>query len=627
MAGQVNIVLRAVDEYSSAITGLNQGFELVGKALNAVKFAADIAFGAIQRGIDFGSTIIELGRLGGAFQEQRNQFENLANSYDLVGQDIIDIVKRTSANTLTEFDSIAVATRGLAAGFRGEEFETALAYIKRWTEATGESFESAAERVFTSLSSGRFSVLRQMGLIVENGATLEQVTNAMAESLENFGETGFNAADKLQAISASTDDFTRKIGQAINDSDFFREVLGGVSDAVVALVNGFDQAPITEFINNAYQEFLFLASNIRFLIPNALEDWRRAFNSIEDDSIDSIGSIRFALVALAQTWNDLIDSIPEGGILGTAFDAALVSATELYSLLIGAASLVGEAVRSILAFGEAVNILFGQMQAGFSLIISGIAGSAGFIVDSFLELFDEIEDQIDRRNLNFFERAFLRSVPVDQIRSVSNFLGSLVETTLDDAITRSGQTGTEQISSLGSAVSSVQQLFAARSSALRDSLKFDADSYRRSVEGMTGSTEAAATASANAIRSTASTALNNITSLAQNTKQAVSFAIEGVGQITSGIVLPDFVSLQQQAQDFARETREAIFGGGTEAQQPAWRDSMEQQPTQNRAEELLARADWPTEFRAIGEFLFDIVLSIAEESPLPYAITTRGAGL
>ena len=627
MAGQVNIVLRAVDEYSSAITGLNQGFELVGKALNAVKFAADIAFGAIQKGIDFGSTIIELGRLGGAFQEQRNQFENLANSYGLVGQDIIDTVKRTSANTLTEFNSISIAAQGLAAGFQGEEFDTALTYIKRWTEATGKSFETVAIQVFQSLSSGRYSVLRQMGLVIENGASFEEVVFSMASALERLGDPGFNVADKLDAISASTEDFRRKIGQAINDSDFFREVLGGVSDAIVALVSGFDQAPITEFINNAYQEFLLLAANIRFLIPNALEDWRKAFNSIEDDSIDSIGSIRLALVALAQTWNDLIDSIPDGGILGTAFDAALVAVTELYNLLTGAASLVGEAVGSLFAFGEVVNMLFGQIQAGFTLILASVAGSTGLIVDSFLNILDEIEDQMDQRNLNFFERAFLRYVPTERIRSVSNFLASLVETTLDDAITRAGQTGTEQISSLDSAVGSIQETFAARSSALRDSLKFDADSYRRSVERMNSSTETAATASANAISSTASTALNNITSLAQNTKQAVSFAIEGVGQITSGIVLPDFVSLQQQAQDFARETREAIFGGGTEAQQPAWRDGMEQQPTQNRAEELLARADWPTEFRAIGEFLFDIVLSIAEESPLPYAITTRGAGL
>lgn len=238
----VKIVLKAVDEYSGVITGLNQGLELLGKGFTLLKDAAGLTFDLINKGVD-------LARVGGAFQEQRNQFENLARSYKLNGQEIINTVKQTSGNTISEFESIATATRAVSAGLSGKELADALLYVKRWSEATGQSFTAVAESVFTSLTSGRYAVLRQMGLVIEKGATLADITKAFTDGLQKFGDTGFNAADKLDSLNASQDDFTRKIGQGINNSEQFQKVLGGLADGLVDLIYVFDPAPISVFVD------------------------------------------------------------------------------------------------------------------------------------------------------------------------------------------------------------------------------------------------------------------------------------------------------------------------------------------------------------------------------------------
>ncbi|HQB84593.1 MAG TPA: hypothetical protein PLR50_13930, partial [Candidatus Rifleibacterium sp.] len=121
MASAINIVLNAIDNYSGTLTGLNQGLEILSKGFGLVKDAAGFAFDTIGKGV-------ELARLGGAFDEQRNQFENLARSYKISGQEIIDAVQEISGNTVTEFEAIKTATVATASGLRGKEMQDALTY-------------------------------------------------------------------------------------------------------------------------------------------------------------------------------------------------------------------------------------------------------------------------------------------------------------------------------------------------------------------------------------------------------------------------------------------------------------------------------------------------------------------
>lgn len=365
----INIVLNAVDKYSGTLTGLNQGLELVGKGLDALKFAAGAAFDAVSKGV-------ELARIGGAFNEQRNQFENLAKSYKLNGQAIIDTVKETSANTISEFDSIAIATKAVAAGLQGKELNDALLYVKRWSEATGESFQGAAEKVFTSLSSGRYSVLRQMGLVIENGAKLNDVTAAMSEGLKRFGETGFNSADKLDALNASQDDLIRKFGQGINASKGFQSVLGTISDAVVKLVKDFDPAPIAVFVdllvsgaNVAAQAFFNAFPQIKKIIDFTLSNSGLAVKRFSTFVIDNVFALTKTIAEAINATINVITGFNVGNVFSKAFQSITIIVGGIVKFVAGAVSQTVDVVLS-----------------GFDNLFLALAGLA----DKFPSIFAEL---------------------------------------------------------------------------------------------------------------------------------------------------------------------------------------------------------------------------------------------
>ena len=358
MASAINIVLNAVDKYSSTLTGLNQGLELLSKGFGLVKDAAGFAFDTIGKGV-------ELARIGGAFDEQRNQFENLANSYKLNGQQIIDTVQDISSNTVTELEAVKIATKAVAVGLQGPDLQNALAYAKKWSEATGESFESAAERITTALGTGRFGVLRQMGLIVEKGATTEQVLKSISAGLQRFGETGFNAADKLDSLNVAQEDFTRKIGQGINQSKEFQSVLGTVADAVFNLVKGFIPAPVTVFVDLLVKGAKSIGSAFLTAFPSvnkALEalftDTKSAVANLTRFMIDaSFGTVR----QISSAINTVVDLV-QGLNIGNIFSKAAQSI----------ALIVGTLIEGI---AKSVSFVINYVLKGFDNLALGLAAT------------------------------------------------------------------------------------------------------------------------------------------------------------------------------------------------------------------------------------------------------------
>ncbi len=337
MASAINIVLNAVDEYSSTLTGLNQGLELLSKGFGLVKESASFAFDTISFAFDTIGKGVELARIGGAFDEQRNQFENLAKSFNISGQQIIDTVQDISSNTVTELEAVKIATKAVAVGLQGPDLQNALTYAKKWSEATGESFESAAERITTALGTGRFGVLRQMGLIVEKGATTEQVLKSISAGLQRFGDTGFNTADKLDSLNVAQEDFTRKIGQGINQSKEFQSVLGTVADAVFNLVKGFNPAPVTVFVDllvkgakSIGNAFLTAFPSVNKALEVLFTDTKGAVTDLTKFMIDaSFGTVR----QISSAINTVIDLV-QGLNIGNVFSKAAQSIALIVGTLI-----------------------------------------------------------------------------------------------------------------------------------------------------------------------------------------------------------------------------------------------------------------------------------------------------
>jgi hypothetical protein len=563
--GIVRIILNAVDNYTKTISGLDDALNYVGKTLGALKDIAGAAFNAVKVGAEFAiegiKKAVDLAALGGAFDEQRNQFENLANAYKVNGQEIIDVVKKTAQNTISEFDSIAVATKALAAGLRGEEMETALSYIKRWTEATGQSFTDVAEKVFTSLSSGRFSVLRQMGLVIENGASLEDVLESMREGLKRFGDSGFNTADKLASLTAAQDDFTRKIGQAINQNEFFQKSLTVVSDAVVAFVRDFDIKPVKVFFDAISQAVADVAESALKKFPSisaAFELTRKDIIASATSLALKVSDIFFDLAkSTANAFNVILDGLK------------LTGAAEYFGIFVKSAidSAAGLSIALIEIVGRTLAVAVGAVETAMDTITRiieaspSIANALGIDAQEARAATDRLgrlADDIDR-GTSFMSSSILG------LRNVSN----------------------ETVDGINSAVNS-----------WRLGLGTVDDAHKRVSETI-GAVGQAAKETYGYISASEIVQFQEWNQRAKEEYSAIKDTLTQIGQIDEKIGAEPEWMKNRALQDAGDMTS----------------------PIQDMAR-VLSGANWPSEFSALGEFLFKWVLSSALGSPVPMAITT-----
>jgi len=242
-SGMISIVLRAVDDYSKTLTGLNAATALVGKGFGLLKGAADVTFNAIDKGIKLASD-------AGQYVEMRRQFNNVAVAYGRDGQSIIDTIDKISQNTVGLADAARIAGKGVAAGLSEKQIATALEFVKKRTELTGESFTGMAETVFRAISGGRTGTLAQLGLVVKDGANVADIMREMEFRTKAFGDTGFNAKDKIDALRQQLSRFFSIIGVAINEMPLFQRIMTWITDSFIRFIKWLDPRPITVFFES-----------------------------------------------------------------------------------------------------------------------------------------------------------------------------------------------------------------------------------------------------------------------------------------------------------------------------------------------------------------------------------------
>lgn len=387
----VRIVLNAVDQYSGTLTGLNQGLDLVSKAFNGIQKAASVALDAISSGLD-------LAAKGGAFSEMNNQFNNLADSLNVSGPAIVRQVREVALQTITETEAIRVSTKALAAGLTGEDLTTILNFTKRFTEATGDSFSAMSEQIFTSLASGRYSVLRQMGLVIESGASLTDVVKAAENQVKKFGDSGFNAADNLAALSAAQDDFTRKIGQSINDAPEFQRILANLSKSARDFVDSFDPAAFTDFVDSIvltlesiFNAFVDNFPGIRSTIDSTFSSGQasaRDFTLYIVDAVfqivNTVGAGINQIIGFIQQVNSnnvltkIVDGFVQAVIYGTDTVATVI--TGVIDLILQGFEAITTSLEVILRDAEGLQKIFDAV--GIDIDLEGFANTAGVLADT-----------------------------------------------------------------------------------------------------------------------------------------------------------------------------------------------------------------------------------------------------
>lgn len=231
----VRIVINAIDQASGVLTALNQGAELTIKAFNGIAAAGSAALKAIAG--------------GGQFAELDRQFRFVAAAAGQSADAIVGSVDRIAQGTLDASERVKLASKAIQTGLSGPDIEAVLAFTKKFSESVGGDFQSMAAQAFEAFQSGRYGVLKQMGIFIERGDSAAVIAGKMRDALGRFGDAGFNVGDVLDRITTRLSDFGTYVARAINDSEEFQAVINAVADAVEYFTSGFDFGLVTNFFD------------------------------------------------------------------------------------------------------------------------------------------------------------------------------------------------------------------------------------------------------------------------------------------------------------------------------------------------------------------------------------------
>jgi hypothetical protein len=308
--GVVRIVLNAVDQFSSVLTGINSGLEIVGKAFSGMQAIATVSLDAISTGL---ALVAE----GGEAREIQNQFENLADAYKVNGKEILGVIDTITEGTLRQADQIKIATGAVVAGLSSEDLRAALNLAKGRVEAIGGSVVETSKVIFDALNTGKYAPLSQFDVFAEKGEDVASVLEKVRLASQAFGDSGFNAADNFAAMTAKLEDFRVSIGSAMNDAPTFQSALTAITEIVLEFTRSFDTKQLSRFF-----EFLLQAGTVTL----------DAFLGLFGQSIDGVTAMLRGLATqegAGAFFNGLIEYARSAGVFfvrwGSLFAGVLTS--------------------------------------------------------------------------------------------------------------------------------------------------------------------------------------------------------------------------------------------------------------------------------------------------------------
>lgn len=318
--------------------------------------------------------ILKLAKIGGAFQEQSTQFAIYADSMGKNSNDMLQMIEDVSSGTLTMQQKMTLGTKAVASGLSMDQLQPLLTYSKKYTEATGGNFEQMAQTVFSAMSSGRYAVLKQFGLFIEEGATASDVISQMKDRMTLFGDTGFNTSDAIEKINAKFSDFITKIGEAVNNSEAFKRVIKYVSDGVTEFVASFDYASFGNFFNNLIRSAEVVYVALRDTFQGVYESIRDTFKRLGTSAggnevfnaivTASIGAAKGIVSALQMAANLVLPIAGDmaGGIIKLIGDAYTFAETGAIRMAASISKYFTKALMSIgQILGEIGNSTMGSM--------------------------------------------------------------------------------------------------------------------------------------------------------------------------------------------------------------------------------------------------------------------------
>lgn len=345
MAGDavVRVVINAIDQASGVLKSISSPLTSLADGLLAA-----------QDGISnyFDSGIFKLAKLGGAFAEQSSQFRAYAEATGKSADGLLSSIDDIADGTLKIGERMTIASKAISTGLSNSDIDAALRYTKKWTESTGQDFNDWALKVTEAFSTGRYGVVKQMGLFAEKGMAASDIVAQMRDGIGQFGDAAFNSGDAIEAIVADVSDFVTYVGEAINSSATFQATMEFLADVVDKFAKGFDYKFISTFFETLVEAGRVSLDALLEMFGTSIDGIYQSFRALSDKG--GVGSIFAALIDYAKEgakWFVRFSStlVEEFALIGDGFGLVVKYIGEGLGSIKWAASGVVESVSSVLS--------------------------------------------------------------------------------------------------------------------------------------------------------------------------------------------------------------------------------------------------------------------------------------
>lgn len=188
----------------------------VGDVINAFKGAADI-----------------VGNFFESYTSQQQAVDAMAKQFGVSANEVVSTLKRVSGGTISAKNLVLTANKAMALGVTTDMKQLAimLDFARRKARVMGTTTEKAFDDLATGIARGSVQILDNLGLnvkawkenaeaagqVIDGQFIFNQVMKEANQLISEQGELALTDAEKMQVLSASTEDVNAEFGKALFD--------------------------------------------------------------------------------------------------------------------------------------------------------------------------------------------------------------------------------------------------------------------------------------------------------------------------------------------------------------------------------------------------------------------------
>jgi len=207
----VPIVIKAQDVLSAPLKAMSKNVDVFGSKVNktfatlqANWLKAAGALYTLKKAFDFG---VEAAK----FQQMEQGFANLAASHSVNSDEIIDNLKRVSAQTISTADLMKSAGNAMVLGIPAERLEEMMEIARASSRVTGQSIQKSFDDISVGIGRQSRMILDNLGIIVDSKKAYEDYAKAHDKTAEALTES-----EKKQAFANATMEAGLEIVERVN---------------------------------------------------------------------------------------------------------------------------------------------------------------------------------------------------------------------------------------------------------------------------------------------------------------------------------------------------------------------------------------------------------------------------